>query len=408
MYYSNKSNSEVFPSFLTPWRLKWYPRALLFAFAVGYLIAIFSGHDASTMTGRLGGDYPAFYGAGRIIAQGNWHNLFDLEEQFKIQKSLYPGEDNVFMPFPYPPFVAVAYYPLSLIPYRLSYILHTMIMVAAIFLIVFLLYPIHVQIRHNYLFFACFILSFYPMFRAILGGQNTAITLLLIVLSWRMAIAQKDLLAGIILGLLLFKPQFGLLIICFYVLSGRWLVGAGSLCTAFVLYGIGASISGPMWIANWYQFTIWLSQADAAINYDKAVSWFGFCQAIFGWSNHIAFIIGWAMSLATGIIVSFVWLTGARRADLTAQAAIGTAALLLIPPHVNYYDVSLALFTCLAIVGNVKKGSWLLFGLFWSLSFSQPLSRILGFSPLFLVALATLVISLFVLGKPVTRFIRSH
>jgi hypothetical protein len=347
----------------------------------------------------LGGDYPAFYGAGRIIAHGNWHNLFNPEEQIKTQKDLYPNEINVFMPFPYPPFVAVAYYPLALMPYRLSYVIHTIIMIAAIFLTVYLLRPLHDQVRKNYLFFVCVILSFYPMLRAILGGQNTSITLLLVALSWRLAIGNKDLLAGVILGLLLFKPQFGLLFGGLYMLSGRWAASIGILVSAIVLYGIGTLISGPMWISHWYQFSVWLSQADAAINYDKAVSWLGFCQAVIGWNNHLALFIGWAMSAVMLVTSSLVWLIGGRRADLTAQTAIGTTALLLIPPHVNYYDVSLALFTCLTMAGKIAKGSWFPLWFLWILGFTQLLSGLLSFSPLFIVSLSTLILSFFILGR---------
>ena len=404
----NKNESAEFPSFFTPWRLKWYPRAFLFALAAGFFIAIFLGQDASTMTGRLGGDYPAFYGAGRIIAQGDGNNLYDSEKQAKLQEELYPGEEKVFMPFPYPPYVALAYYPLALIPYRLSYVVHTILMVAALFLTISLLHSIHGQIRQNYLFIACIALSFYPMCRAILGGQNTAITLLLVVLSWRAALAQKDFLAGIILGLLLFKPQFGLLLIGLYALSGHWLVGVGSLLTALILYGIGTLISGPMWITGWYQYTIWLAQADAGINYDMAVSWLGFFQAILGWKNHLAIFIGWIMSAATAIIVILVWAIGRRRANLTAQLAIAASALVLIPPHVNYYDISLVLFTYLAIVGTHAKKPWASLGSVWILGFSQPLSGLLGFSPLFLVSLSTLILALFIFGRPAMQYANSH
>jgi len=398
--FSNKSNGEVFPPFFTPWRLKWYPRALLFALAVGFFITIFFGRHASTLTGKLGGDYPAFFSAGRIIAEGDWKNLYNSNKQAKVQEELYPGEEKVFMPFPYPPYVAVAYYPLSLLPYRMSYVIHTLVMVAAIFLTVILLCPINKQIRQNYFFIACIVLSFYPMFRAVLGGQNTAITLFLFVLSWRAVLAKKELLAGLILGMLLFKPQFGLPLIGLYVLSGRWLVGVGSLFTAMILYEIGVLISGPTWITDWYQYTIWLSRADAGINFDKAVSWLGFFQAILGWENRLALFIGCAMSGVTAIFVALTWLIGRSRADLTAQLGITAVALVLIPPHVNYYDISLVLFTCLAMFGMTVKKPWVPLGFLWIFGFSQPLSNLLGFSPLFLVLISAMTVSIYFLGKP--------
>ena len=185
-----------------------------------------------------------------------------------------------------------------------------------------------------------------------------------------------------ILGLLLFKPQFGLPLIGLYVISGRWLVGVGSLFTAMILYGIGALISGPTWITDWYQYTIWLSQADAGINFDKAVSWLGFFQAILGWKNHLALFVGWVMSAATAIVVAIVWMIGRRRADLTAQLAIAAAALVLIPPHVNYYDISLALFTCLAMVGKIDKGSWLPLGFCVDFRFQPAIEQHAGLQPI--------------------------
>lgn len=408
MNWPEKNKSAELPSFFTPWRLKCYPRAFLFALAAGFFIAIFVGQGASTLTGRLGGDYPAFYGAGRLIAQGDWNNLYNLGKQTELQKDLYPGEDNVLMPFPYPPFLAVAYYPLALIPYRISYFVHTIFMVAVLFTAILLLCPIHEQIRQNYLFVACIALSFYPMFRAILGGQNTAITFLLIVLSWRAVLAKKELLAGMILGLLLFKPQFGIPLIGLYVISGRWLVGVGSLFISLILYGIGVLVSGPMWVQSWYHFTTWLAQADAGINYDKAISWVGFFQATLGWKNSVSLLIGWLMSMVTLGVVAVIWVTGGRRADMTAQLAVAMPALVLMPPHVNYYDVSLVLFTYMAIIGTNKTKPWVPLGFVWILGFSQPFSSLLGFSPLFILSLAAMVTSLFFFGKSAIRYVHSN
>lgn len=397
---SDTRDSLPLPSFFSPWRLKWYPRAFLFALAVAFLIAMFTGQGASTLTGRLGGDYPAFYGAGRIIADGDGGDLYNSTKQAAAQKGLYPGEDNVFMPFPYPPFFAAVYYPLALLPYRLSFAIHTLLMVALLFITIHLMAPIHKHINHAYLFITCLTLSFYPMLRAVLGGQNSALSLFLCVLSWRLIVANKHLSGGIILGLMLFKPQFGVPLICLSIISRRWHVGVGSLITALFIYGAGAIISGPLWIIDWYRYAMWLAQADAAINYDKAVSWLGFFQAIAGGESHIATLIGWGMSIATVLAVSLLWILGGRTADFTAQLGIGMVALVLMPPHVNYYDTSLILFTWLVLLGKLDRRSFGVLGIFWGVSFSQPLSILLGFSPLFLLAAAMLVLSIMVLGKP--------
>ena len=79
------------PTF-TRWRLKWYPGLSLFALVAAFIIATLSGRDASTLTGRLGGDDPSFYSKGWIIAEGNSIGLYNPEKLFAAQKNLFARE----------------------------------------------------------------------------------------------------------------------------------------------------------------------------------------------------------------------------------------------------------------------------------------------------------------------------
>ena len=47
--------------YLTPWRIRWYSASILFAIFLGFIICVFYGTGSETISGRLGGDYPAFY-----------------------------------------------------------------------------------------------------------------------------------------------------------------------------------------------------------------------------------------------------------------------------------------------------------------------------------------------------------
>jgi len=387
------------PPLLTPWRLKWYPRALLFAFALAFLTTIFSGKGVSTLTGRLGGDYPAFYGAGRIIADGDWENLYNAQKQWESQRKLYPEDEKGFLAFVYPPYIAVAYYPLSLMDYRLSYTIHTFLMAGAFLLAILLLRPVNRQVRDNYWFVASLALWFYPIFRAILGGQNTTLTFLLIVGAWRAVLSGRELVGGILLGLLLFKPQFALPVIGLFLISSRWRVVTGSVCVSMLLYAIGTYVLGPHWIAHWLKFAGWSAQVDAGLNRANAVCWLGFFQAILGPDSRFAFVIGWGMVFMTAIALVFIWWAGRRNGDVTARLAITATALVLLPPHVMYYDVSLILFTWFAMVETYRGSSWLLLLSLWILGISQLLGAAAGFSPLFLITLFTLIFSMWVLGQ---------
>lgn len=385
--------------FLTPWRIKWYSRSLLLAIGISFIIAVLGGKDDSTLTGRLGGDYPAFYGAGRILVEGDWENLYSPTRQHAIQENLFPQEKSAFLAFSYPPFVALAYYPLSLFSYRASYIIHTLLMVSALIFTIQLIRPFNPLIDRYPLSALALSLSFYPLFRAITGGQNIAITLLLIVSSWRMVLANREWLAGMILGLLLFKPQFAIPLMGLLVLSGRWRVGLGSVFTAIMLYSLGSWVSGPLWMVSWSKFAWWFAQTEVVVNSKNSVSWLGFLRAVGGAPNQLVLALGYGLICLTAIGCSLIWIRGGRRADLTAQLGITMPALVLIPFHVMYYDISLLLFSYTAMISLNNEKIWPIIGVIWLFSFSQIASNMIGFSPLFMVVVFTAILVVKSLGR---------
>ena len=57
-----------------------YPIALLVALA-GALVFATVAYDRDHPTSRLGGDYPAFFGAGQIVSDGDWEEVYSAERQ---------------------------------------------------------------------------------------------------------------------------------------------------------------------------------------------------------------------------------------------------------------------------------------------------------------------------------------
>ncbi len=394
---------DLIQKLFTPWRLKFYPRFILIGLAAGFIVAFFFGQGPMTISGRLGGDYPAFYTAGRIIAQGDGDHLYSAQKQSAVQQELLliSGSKENFAPFVNPPFLAAAYYPLSLIPYRLSYAIHTLLLVGATLLAVWLLRPLTGHTSTQFVLTFCLVLTFYPMLRAILGSQNTALSFLLIVLCWRKVQENKQWLAGVALGLLLFKPQYALPLIGLHLLSARWRVVAGSLLTALLLYGLGALVSGRYWVTEWLRYASWFAPVDAEVNANNAISWLGFFQATMGSNNAWASLVGQGLALSTAVALALLWpLGGTSQKNYTAQMGITAAFLTLMPDHAMYYDFGLVAFTGAVMAGMVGKSTWTFIGLIWFLAFSQGLSPLTVFSPLFPVVLLTSAAALRFLGKP--------
>lgn len=125
-------------------------------------------------------------------------------------------------------------------------------------------------------------LTFYPVFRSVLGGQNTPLTLMLIALLWKFTSEEKPVAAGICLGFLFYKPLFAVPLLGLYLLSGRFKTVISGALILGMLIARNFIVYGTHWLTDWINFTMWFSPADAITNKYNAISWTGFLTAVFG------------------------------------------------------------------------------------------------------------------------------
>jgi len=227
--------------------------------------------------------------------------------------------------------------------------------------------------------------------------------MLLITLSWKAVRQNRDYLAGVYTGLMLFKPQFALPLTGVYLLSGRWRIGLSFVVVAVIFYIIGILVVGPDWFFVWLEHAKWQVQAYSSIDKENAVSWLGFFEAILGTGDQRALIIGWALTGLTIIGISLLWWVWGRKNNLTALVGMTSVCLVLMPPHVIFYDAGLLLFVYVVIASSSLslKAEWL--AMFWLLSWSQMAADFIGFSPLFFVTLGTGILAVFILVLPALK-----
>lgn len=370
-------------------RVAW---AVLAALLAAFVIVLLSGEGSGTASGRIGGDYPAFYSAGRIVASGDAADLYEPARQAAEQRDLFAGDRSGFLAFAYPPPVALAYVPLSALPYRLSYFAVSCLMLLAVGLALHLVEPMVRDLRHSYARYLALSLTFYPAFAGVLLGQNTALTILVVAAVWRLLHEDRDLAAGLAAGLLLCKPQLGAPLLLLLMVAGRWRAIAGSAATAAGLWVAGAVVAGPGWPTTWLRQANAFNDLDAAANKANAVSLLGVGQAILGVDSVVAAVVGWGLALLVAVSLARTW----RRFDAASSGAcIGAAAagMVLISPHTMWYDAGLLVLAGLGalVTATRRQRRWLL--ALWALGFSHLLAGIWGVSPLVLVAVAGFVLA---------------
>jgi hypothetical protein len=367
--------------------------AVLAALALAFVISVAGAHGSATVAGRLGGDYPAFYGAGTLVRTGQASHLYDPGRQAAAERSLFGDErDGGYLDFAYPPAFAALYAPLSAIDYRTSYVIDTALMVAALVAALWLIRPMVRVVEEHFVPVLAVALTFAPAFRAVTAGQNTALTLLAVAAFWRALHDDRDVLAGICLGLLLVKPQLALVFIGLQLVSRRWKALGGVGLGAAGLWLASAVLAGPGWLSQWWSHAQHFAAIDARVNGSNAVSWVGSLQAAFGTSSLVA-AAGWGLAGLTVLAVAWIWRSYPGRIPAGPAIGVAAAGALLISPHTMFYDAGLLVLTGVVLVDRLgRPGRWALAGA-WVVALGQTWAGRLGVTPVAAVVVAMFMIA---------------
>ncbi len=348
------------------------------------MVSVLGGSGSGTLSGRLGGDFPAFYAAGSIVADGDWAHLYDPDRQLAEQAELFGdtgGTDYLY--FAYPPHAAALYRPLAALTYRTAYVVHTLAMVAALAGALALMRPMVATVRRHFTVALAGSLLLYPMLRAVTGGQNTALSLLALAATWRLLHDDRDTAAGVVLALLLYKPQLALPLIGLLALARRWRAVAAALAGAGVLWALGAALLGAGWVGSWWASVSDFAVQDAEVNSHNAISWLGAAEAVLGAGTGLARLV--ALPLVAATVAWLVWLWARARVDLATRMALTCVGLILISPHAMFYDGGLLVLAAVVAMDRLGAEATMPVALAWGAAWLQLGGEPLGVAPLFAV-----------------------
>ena len=363
-----------------------YAGAVLVALALAVVISTVGGSGGDAPGGRLGGDLPAFYGAGSIAADGDMDALYEPPRQVAAQADLWE-EEGSFLYFAYPPYVATAYRALVPFGYRGAYLIHTLLMAAALLAAVVLARPLVPWIGSKPLVPFAIALTFYPTLRAVFGGQNSTLTLLLFVVVARWDRDGHAFASGLAAALLLYKPQFGVPIVLLLLVGKRWRALAGWATGAGGLYLIGALVAGASWIGDWWSQAIDFRDLNAAVNGKNFISIPGVLEQILGEGNTAAAVLGGLAVAAGAGAAAWVWWRLPGQPLLGMSLAV--AVIVVIAPQSLFYEAALVLFPVAVLASGLTSQRPLVIGVIWGAGLLHLLTPVLDFSPL--VALPAVV-----------------
>lgn len=376
--------------FNSDWPLKWYPVAAIVTLALVLFVVIVTETGGDSILGRMGGDFQSFYGAGTIVLEGDLDQLYDEDRQYVAQLPLHTN-NGTYLCFAYPPFVVLPYAFLALFPYNVAYLINTCVLVLVLVAVLKIIFE-KLAISNKY-FLLAFVISlfFYPIFKSVFGGQNTLYTLLFLCLCWRYTDKNQELLAGICLGLMLFKPQFALPMIGLMALVGRWKVVGAATATGLALYLVSSALLGFDWFAEWWEFATWFTMKDSLVNGVLSVSW---ADSFVGVLGPGARVFGLVLSVIHVCLLSFFWLNYRNVKSISRLIPITCSSLTLIPPRVIYYDSGLILLACFMLAVDKDGPGRKALIVIWLGAYLQAFALPLGFSPMAFINVCVLALSI--------------
>ena len=376
-------------------RLRWYPRAIAVAAAVGFAIVVARGSGASgAAAGVIGGDYLAFYTAGRILGAGDVGDLYDFERQWREQAPLLGDKAKAgFLPFVYPPFVAVPFVPLAHLPYRAAYVVYTLLMAAAVIAGAMRLRAVLPALDRSGGWAVVAVFSFCPLAISVAGGQNTPLAFLCAASALAALVERRDVRAGLWLGAWLFKPHFALPLIALTLVGRRFRALGGVAVVAAAYYVVALAIAGAAWPSWWWRtIAREFVASEVSRNAGNLASWIGFAQACCGTRPTAAAILGAGLAVATIVWLVWMWWTRSRERPAECMAA-AVAGALLISPHTMWYDAGLAALPLAVVAALGTRAERLTAVGLWALALVVTLPSLTWpIHPLFVVNVGTLAL----------------
>jgi hypothetical protein len=286
--------------------------------------------------GRLGGDLPAFWGTARLVLEGRIDAIYDLGAQADVQRAVTGGG---FLPFPYTVPVALLYAPLGLLGYTAAHVVHTLIMGACAVVAALLISRLLPSLRPHTVAVVSLTVAFPPLFRAIAGGQNAALSLLLLVAAGWLLHRGREVAAGVVAGLWLYKPQLAVFLLLYLLVGRRWRALTSAAAVSGGWYLIGAAAAGWGWPAVWLRDGVGAWEArQATIDAGGHASLLGLARTL-GWLHPVAF----AAILVASLAVAAAMVSWRRSDNVVVDIAVVGVVILIASPHVLWYELALAL-----------------------------------------------------------------
>jgi alpha-1,2-mannosyltransferase len=290
------------------------------------------------------GDFFGLWSCGRFIAEHPAVEVYDPAALHAAQVAM-GMRPAAGYPFPYPPTFLLALWPLGQLSYWTAF---------AVAIGGSLLLYLWATVGRHWRSVLLPAAVFAPTTTlAIVAGQGGFLSAALLAGGFRLA-AQRPILGGILLGLLTYKPQLGVLVPVALLAAGLWRTIAAAAATfALLVVATSLAFGGAIWAA-WIDNVVGYSQQFAAESSEIVHLMPSVVEAlkVLGASPELAWI---GQGVAAGFAATIVWRCF-RWGPRPIAAAVLFAATFLATPHAFVYDMPVVATAVLWVIADERLG----------------------------------------------------
>jgi hypothetical protein len=335
--------------FFTERRIWFYGSGVVVAYAIGLIARLLSYSWIFQADGKPSCiDFSHMWVTGTFAGSGDPALVYNFST-FSPALADLTGADAcspVFNHFVYPPTYLFFTYPLGLMPYVAAFAAWTVVTLLLYLAAIYLIVPRPIAILVA--------LSPFPVFFNLFLGQNGFLLAGLMGLSL-VLMERRPQLSGVLLGLLTFKPQIGILFPFALLVSRKWRVVVSATATSVVLIVTSMVVFGYQ---GWPSFIHAL--VDRGPNLSPMSQGSMRLESVYGflWLAGVSPPVAWAVQLAVAAIVAavvrWVW---ARPLPHSLKAAALCSAAAMATPFVHGHDLCvLAIAAAFLVKDGLARG----------------------------------------------------
>jgi arabinofuranan 3-O-arabinosyltransferase len=336
---------------LTASRLRLYGCAVA-AIYVCFFVSVYRA--GSWIVGPGGAPVYTDFACGWIAAvqalNGEGASLYDPTSFTAVQAAFVGPREDLYPYWPYPPIFLLIMAPFAALPYFYAFVAWDMMTLAGSLIVV------NAIVRRP----TAIALALASPFTAwnFLAAQNGFLTASLVGGSL-LLLERRPALAGVLIGCLTYKPQFGVLFPVALVAAKQWRAIASAAVTTVLLAGASLAMFGPeVWRAFPRQV---LAQTELNLLADPDGNW-GYLQSVYGLIRTFhrgAGLASLAQGLTTLAAAILVWVVWRSRTRFSLKAALLSAAALIATPYAFMYDMAALMIPAAFLVRDQISRGWL-------------------------------------------------